>query len=342
MNHHFFKTIMVGAFAAAMILGGAGCKKSPSVVDVPVTAFSLSATSLELKIDETKQLDVLFFPEDANKHPKLVWESDNDKVATVSQEGLVTAVGVGTAVVTARTNDGSLSETCAVKVWKYKDLEFSEETYSIWGGAEHPTRITFTPTPSTAVAEDFIWKLERPELLDLQLDKEAYARALAGGKCKMTVTPKDGDASLSKSTYIVAFKYRFALHNRRPDYDELSSVNYGIADGETIDLTNTYDMDNGHPCLYVITFGDFGLEPDKNFEIAVEDTGVVDIEKLKISTGKYSNSKKYFYRITFPLGTKKGTAKLTLKNTMNAEDGSVLNTYTREFTLLVPESTTTE
>lgn len=295
-----------------------------------------------MKIDETNQLDVLFFPENANKLPTLVWESDNDKVATVSQEGLVTAVGVGTAVVTARTNDGSLSETCAVKVWKDKGFEFSEEKYYVWGGAEHPTQITFTSTPSTAVAEDFIWKLERPELLDLQLDKEAYARALAGGKCKMTVTPKDGDASLSKSTYIMAYKYRFNLHNHRPDYNELSPVNYGIADGETIDLTNTYDMDNGHPCLYVITFGDFELVTSKNFEIVVEDTGVVDIEKLKINRGKYADSQKYFYRITFPLGTKKGTAKLTLKNTMNAEDGSVLNTYTREFTLLVPESTTTE
>lgn len=341
MNHHFFKTIMVGAFAAAMILGGAGCKKSPSVVDVPVTAFSLSATSLELKIEETKQLDVLFFPENANNYPKLIWESDDDKVATVSEEGLVTAVGIGKAVVTARTNDGSLSETCAVKVWKYKDLEFSEEIYRVWGGAEHPTQITFTPTPSTAVAEDFIWELERPELLDLQLGREAYARALEGGKCKMTVTPKDGDASLSKSTYIMAYKYRFALHNRRPDRSELF-VNYGIADGGTIDLTNTYDMDNGHPCLYVITFGDFELVHNKNFEIVVEDTGVVDIEKLKINRGKYADSPKYFYRITFPLGTKKGTAKLTLKNTMNAEDGSVLNTYIREFTLLVPETTTTE
>ena len=341
MNHHFFKTIMVGALAAAMILG-TGCKKAPSGAKVTVTAFSLSATSLELKIDETKQLDVLFFPENAADYPKLIWESDDDKVVTVSQEGLVTAVGVGEAVVTARTNDGSLLETCAVKVWKYKDLEFSEEIYRVWGGAEHPTQITFTPTPSTAVAEDFIWKLERPELLDLQLDKEAYARALAGGKCKMTVTPKDGDASLSKSTYIMAYKYRFNLHNRRPDYNELSPVNYGIADGETIDLTNTYDMDNGHPCLYVITFGDFELVTSKNFEIVVEDTGVVDIEKLKINLGKYADSQKYFYRITFPLGTKKGTAKLTLKNTMNAEDGSVLNTYIREFTLLVPETTTTE
>ena len=72
MNHHFFKTIMVGAFAAAMILGVAGCEKAPSGAKVTVTAFSLSATSLELKIDETNQLDVLFFPENANKHPELV------------------------------------------------------------------------------------------------------------------------------------------------------------------------------------------------------------------------------------------------------------------------------
>ena len=130
MNHHFFKTILAGALAAAMILG-VGCKKAPSGAKVTVTAFSLSATSLELKIEETKQLDVLFFPENAADYPKLIWESDNDKVVTVSQEGLVTAVGVGEAVVTARTNDGSLSETCAVKVWKYKDLEFSEEIYYI-------------------------------------------------------------------------------------------------------------------------------------------------------------------------------------------------------------------
>ena len=73
MNHHFFKTIMVGALAATLILGGGGCKKSPSVVDVPVTAFSLSATSLELKIDETKQLDVLFFPEmELRTEPRLI------------------------------------------------------------------------------------------------------------------------------------------------------------------------------------------------------------------------------------------------------------------------------
>ena len=337
MNHHFFKTIMFGAFAAAMILGVAGCKKAPSGAKVTVTAFSLSATSLELKIDETNQLDVLFFPENANKHPELVWESDNDKVVTVSQEGLVTAVGVGKTVVTARTSDGSLSETCMVRVWKYKDLEFSEEIYYIWGGAEHPTQLTFTPIPSTTVATDFNWKLDFPDILELELGKEAYARALKTGKSYLTVTPKDGDASLAKKTNIKTYKYRFKVSPENI-YGSGSMASDGLADGATIDLTSTFFKHNGHPVVSVRLFGGFNLEPD-NIEIMVEDDGVVDVQNVETIPTKNSSG----IGIVLPLGTKKGsTAKLTVKNTMNAEDGSVLNTYTREFTLLVPESTTTE
>ena len=334
MNHHFFKTIMVGAFAAAMILGGAGCKKSPSVVDVPVTAFSLSATSLELKIDETKQLDVLFFPEDANNYPKLIWESDNDKVVTVSQEGLVTAVGVGTAVVTARTNDGSLSETCAVKVWKDKDFEFSAEKYYVWGGAEHPTQLTFTTTPSTLVAEDFIWKLDRPELLDLQLDKVAYARALADGTCTLTVTLKDGDGSLVKTASVRTYKRRFCVFPKTGNNVSLSGD--GIEDGPTIDMSKV-KTHFGQPAIFISANGFGGGALVEEFEIIVEDKGIVkvaEINKFLFSTMALC--------IQLPLGTGSGTAQMTIKNTMKANDGSVLNTYTREFTLLVPESTTTE
>ena len=333
MNHHFFKTILAGAFAAAMILGGAGCKKSPSVVDIPATAFSLSATSLELKIDETNQLDVLFFPEDVNKLPTLVWESDNDKVATVSQEGLVTAVGVGTAVVTARTNDGSLSETCAVKVWKDKDFEFSAEKYYVWGGAEYPTQITFTSTPSTAVAEDFIWKLDKPELLDLQLDKEAYARALADGTCTLTVTLKDGDGSLVKTASVRAYKRRFGVF---PKTSNNPFSGGEIEDGTTIDMS-TVKTHFGQPTIFISANGFGGGTLVDEFEIIVEDKGIVKV--AEINKFPYSS---IALGIQLPLGTGSGTAQMTIKNTMKAKDGSVFNTYTREFTLLVPEITTTE
>ena len=334
MNHHFFKTILAGAFAAAMILGGAGCKKSPSVVDIPATTFSLSATSLELKIDETNQLVVLFFPEDANKFPTLVWESDNDKVATVSQEGLVTAVGVGTAVVTARTNDGSLSETCAVKVWKDKDFEFSAEKYYVWGGAEYPTQITFTSTPSTAVAEDFIWKLDKPELLDLQLDKEAYARALADGTCTLTVTLKDGDGSLVKTASVRTYKRRFGVFPKTDAQVSLSGD--GIEDGATIDMSKV-KTHFGQPAIFISANGFGGGALVEEFEIIVEDKGIVKVAEIN----KFPSSTMALC-IQLPLGTGSGTAQMTIKNTMYGGNGSVLNTYTREFTLLVPETTTTE
>ena len=334
MNHHFFKTIMVGALAAAMILGVAGCKKAPSGAKVTVTAFSLSATSLELKIDETKQLDVLFFPEDANNYPKLIWESDNDKVVTVSQEGLVTAVGVGTAVVTARTNDGSLSETCAVKIWKDKDFEFSAEKYYVWGGAEHPTQLTFTTTPSTLVAEDFNWKLDRPELLDLQLDKEAYARALADGTCTLTVTLKDGDGSLVKTASVRTYKRRFGVFPKTDAHVSLSGD--GIEDGATIDMSKV-KTHFGQPAIFIGANGFGGGALVDEFEIIVEDKGIVKVDEIKKL--RYSKS---FLLVQLPLGTGSGTAKLTVKNKDIADDGIVLNTYTREFTLLVPESTTTE
>ena len=287
-----------------------------------------------MKIDETNQLDVLFFPENANKLPTLVWESDNDKVATVSQEGLVTAVGVGTAVVTARTNDGSLSETCAVKVWKDKGFEFSEEKYYVWGGAEYPTQLTFTTTPSTLVAEDFNWKLDRPELLDLQLDKEAYARALADGTCTLTVTLKDGDGSLVKTASVRAYKRRFGVFPKTDAQVSLSGD--GIEDGATIDMSKV-KTHFGQPAIFIGANGFGGGALVEEFEIIVEDKGIVkvaEINKFLFSTMALC--------IQLPLGTGSGTAKMTIKNTMKTGDGSVVNTYTREFTLLVPESTTTE
>ena len=47
----------------------------------------------------------------------MTWTSDNEEVATVDENGLVTAVGEGTATITATANDGSgVSASCVVTV----------------------------------------------------------------------------------------------------------------------------------------------------------------------------------------------------------------------------------
>jgi dephospho-CoA kinase len=46
----------------------------------------------------------------------ILWSSDNDKVAKVTDEGEVIPVGPGTATITAKTSDGGYSASCLVKV----------------------------------------------------------------------------------------------------------------------------------------------------------------------------------------------------------------------------------
>jgi len=65
---------------------------------------------------EKKQLAAIVFPaEVSEENKKVVWKSDNDAVAKVDTNGLVTAVTNGHAVITALTNNG-LSSACSVQV----------------------------------------------------------------------------------------------------------------------------------------------------------------------------------------------------------------------------------
>lgn len=65
--------------------------------------------------NETKELTATVYPTDAaNKN--VTWTSSNNAIATVDAAGLVTARAVGTATITATTEDGGYTDTCVVTV----------------------------------------------------------------------------------------------------------------------------------------------------------------------------------------------------------------------------------
>lgn len=65
--------------------------------------------------NETKQLTAVVYPTNAaNKN--VTWTSNNNNIATVDDTGLVTAKAVGTATITATTEDGGHTDTCVVTV----------------------------------------------------------------------------------------------------------------------------------------------------------------------------------------------------------------------------------
>jgi len=84
--------------------------------DVLATSLTLDAAEASLAPDETLTLTATLLPEDAT-NPALAWTSSNEKVATVDEYGVVTAVADGEATITVSTTDGSnLSATCVVTV----------------------------------------------------------------------------------------------------------------------------------------------------------------------------------------------------------------------------------
>lgn len=77
-----------------------------------VTDIDLSDESIELEVGDQKTLTATVSPDDA-ADKSVIWESDDTAVATVN-DGVVTAVGEGSAVITATAGD--YSATCEVTV----------------------------------------------------------------------------------------------------------------------------------------------------------------------------------------------------------------------------------
>ncbi|MDT3366113.1 MAG: starch-binding protein, partial [Bacteroidota bacterium] len=89
----------------------------------PVSAISLAPNYLDLMEGSSESLILTIEPEDADVM-SIVWESSDEAVATVTQQGLVTAVSEGTATVSV-TVDG-LTASCPVTVNRESPPEVGE------------------------------------------------------------------------------------------------------------------------------------------------------------------------------------------------------------------------
>lgn len=95
------------------------CKKEKAE-EVAIVSLTIEPTSFLLNAGETKQLSVTALPENATKKEKilstLVWQSDNEEIASVDQNGMVTAKKYGTTTISASIPDGFVTGSCDVTV----------------------------------------------------------------------------------------------------------------------------------------------------------------------------------------------------------------------------------
>lgn len=89
--------------------------------DIKVTGISLNTATGEIEIGDTYELVASISPTDATNQ-NITWESSDDRIATVDDKGLVTAISEGNATITATTEDGQFSAQAVIQVLSSKRI----------------------------------------------------------------------------------------------------------------------------------------------------------------------------------------------------------------------------
>ncbi len=163
---------------------------------VSVNGISVSPDSVEMNVGNTQKLVATVSPADATDKT-VSWISSKPEVATVDNEGLVTAVSVGDASITVKTTDGGYTATCDVKVnptvIAVTGVSISPDSVEMIIG--DTMSLTATVSPADATDKTISWSSSNSEIVSV--DDKGVITAVAEGDATVTVTSNDGGKSAS-------------------------------------------------------------------------------------------------------------------------------------------------
>ncbi|MBQ4058687.1 MAG: Ig-like domain-containing protein [Lachnospiraceae bacterium] len=181
-------TLPKSSFGGTVILA-----KSEKAKDVEVTEVTLSKTEATVERGKEITLTATVSPEGA-KDKTVVFASDNEKVATVTADGVVKAVAVGTANITATTVNGK-SATCKVMVIVPATKLYLNQNLKIKKGDTLQLTATVLPADST---DKLTWKSSNTK--KVTVSETGKIKAVATGSATITVTSESGKKATCKVT----------------------------------------------------------------------------------------------------------------------------------------------
>jgi uncharacterized protein YjdB len=156
---------------------------------VSVTGVTLDKTSATLSVGGTLILTPTIAPSTAT-NKMVTWSSSNTGVATVVN-GVVKAVGSGTAVITVTTSDGGRTATCNVtvsgSVVYVTGVTLDKTSLSMNTGTQQT--LTATVSPSNATNKNVTWTSSNSSVASVA---SGVVTANAAGTAVITVTTVDG------------------------------------------------------------------------------------------------------------------------------------------------------
>lgn len=306
----------------------------------PVTGIKVSLDTLTLtKKDETAQLTAEVTPSYAD-NKRVTWQSSDEKVATVDENGKVTAVGNGTATITATSVSGSYTATVSVIVKipveiQKLTIEAEKETLTKIGES---TELKVKIEPENADLQKLIWKSDNEKVATT--DENGKVTAVGNGTAEITVTTEDGkitasimitvkvpdEPTINKTTSFRRLRARSVKQTKTSVTLQWNIIE--DADGYFVygNRCNTGTKSYKYRKLATITGGDISTWTQKDlkkgiyYKYVVKAYRMVNGKKVVTDTsisvhavtggGKYGNAKAV--SVT-QIGNKKNVSKITLK-----------------------------
>ena len=202
----FVTAVGVGeAVITAYTTDGSGITATCKVIVTPklVTSVTLDQSELTIERTYTAQLSATIAPEDADNR-NVTWTSDNEEVATVDENGLVTAVGVGEANITATAADGSgVTATCKVTVTPKLVTSVTLDQSELTIEKTYTAQLSATVAPDDADNRTVTWTSDNEEIATV--DENGLVTAVGEGTATITATANDGSGVAASCVVTVTF-----------------------------------------------------------------------------------------------------------------------------------------
>ena len=187
--------------ASAADGSGAEVKCTVTVESVLVSSISLNKTSLSLYTGNSETLTATVLPENASD-PTVTWSSSNTAVATVDQNGKISAHSVGTTTITAVANDDSgISAACEVNVvaTPVEGITLEQEELALKIGSSFA--LSYTVLPETATSKEVSFSSSDETVVTV--DENGNITAVGVGEAVITLTAEDGSGITAECTITV-------------------------------------------------------------------------------------------------------------------------------------------
>ena len=274
---------------------------------IGVEGITLNAQTLELKIDEIKDLVATVVPENAT-NKTVIWTSSNPVVAMVNEKGRVTGKSEGVANIMATTEDGGITVSCKVTVTKEAEsgdkkvvsVNLDLQAMRLKVGTNRTLQATVLPEDATN--KKVTWSSSNSEIATV--DQNGNVIAKSAGLATITVTTEDGGKTATCQVTVA--------DNQNPSSDKVAVTDVNLN-------TNSITVKVNATRILIAT-----IEPtnatNKNVTWSSNNEEVLAVDQNGKITGKKEG--KAVITVTTEDGGKTATCEVTV---LREDDPSIVN-----------------